>query len=380
MKNKSEKNERIARIGHSGITKKLLTQCAVFMILWAVFVIVAAFAGYLICSHIHWNYNSFIYRLFSLIEELMIILLPVAVFIGWVVIFCIMLNKSFSYFDKIVLESEKLVNVDNGPVYLPEELKNVQDRLNALRDDVIKNRSLAQQAEQRKNDLVLYLAHDLKTPLTSIIGYLTLLKAEPEISVEVRAKYVGIALDKAERLEQLINEFFDITRFNVQTMTLDVERINLSLMLEQTVSEFLPILGEHSLTVNTDIQPDVELMCDPDKLARVFDNLMRNAVNYSYENSGISVAMITDKGTVTIEVRNQGKTIPKEKLEKIFEQFFRMDSARQSDNGGAGLGLAIAKEIVLRHGGSISAVSDNDITTFTVVLPLCPPSEVQISS
>lgn len=377
MKNKSEK---ITRIEHSGITKKLLMQCAVFMILWAVFVIVAAFVGYLICSHIHWNYNSFIYRFFSLIEEFMIILLPVAVFVGWVVIFCIMLNKSFSYFDKIVLESEKLVNVDNGPVYLPEELKNVQDRLNALRDDVIKNRFLAQQAEQRKNDLVMYLAHDLKTPLTSIIGYLTLLRAEPEISTEVRAKYIGIALDKAERLEQLINEFFDITRFNVQTMTLDVERINLSLMLEQTVSEFLPILGEHNLKATSDIQPNVEIMCDRDKLARVFDNLMRNAVNYSYENSEISVAMISDNGSVTVVVRNHGKTIPKEKLEKIFEQFFRMDSARQSDNGGAGLGLAIAREIVLRHGGNISAVSENDTTAFTVVLPYSPPSEVQISS
>lgn len=364
MKNKTEK------IQHSGITKKMLLQCGLFMVAWAAVVIAVAFVGYFVCIHIRWNYEGLLYMFINAIRECMWFVMPAVIFVGWLVIFCIMLHKSFSYFDKIVLESEKLVNVDNGQIILPTEMKNVQDRMNALREDVIRNRSFAKEAEQRKNDLVLYLAHDLKTPLTSIIGYLTLLKAEPEISVETREKYTGIALDKAERLEQLINEFFDITRFNIQTLTLELERINLSLMLEQTMSEFLPIFKEHNIQPHMDIQPNVELVCDPDKLARVFDNLLRNAVNYSYENSEVSLAMIADGGTITVEVRNHGKTIPKEKLEKIFEQFFRMDTARQSETGGAGLGLAIAKEIVLKHGGSITASSEKENTVFTVVLPL----------
>ena len=357
---------------HSGITKKLVSQCALWMVLWAVTVFVTAFVGAWICAQIRWDYNSFIYKALSLIRDCILVIIPTLILAGWIFIFCILLRKSFSYFDKIVYESEKLVNVDNGQINLPPEMKDIQDTMNALREDVIKNRMLAREAEQRKNDLVLYLAHDLKTPLTSIIGYLTLLNAEPDISVESRAKYTGIALEKAQRLEQLINEFFEITRFNMQTLTLEPERINLSLMLEQTMSEFLPIFKEHSLTSSAEIQPDVEMICDPDKLERVFDNLLRNAVNYSYKNSTVSLAMIAENEQVTVAVRNHGKTIPKEKLEKIFEQFFRMDTARQSDTGGAGLGLAIAKEIVVRHGGSISASSENENTVFTVVLPTVP--------
>lgn len=364
---------KLKKITHSGITKKLVTQCAVFMILWAVGVIVFALACYFVCGLIHWDYKSISYKLIDFIRDSMPVLLPGTIMAGWVFIFCFLLRKSFSYFDKLVYECEKLVDLDNGQLYLPPEMKDIQDSMNALREDVIKSRSLAKEAEQRKNDLVLYLAHDLKTPLTSIIGYLTLLNAEPDLSAESRAKYIGISLDKANRLEQLINEFFEITRFNLQTLTLEPERINLSLMLEQTMSEFLPIFKENRLVSRADIQPNVEMVCDPDKLARVFDNLLRNAVNYSYENSEVSLAMISDGGNITVEVRNHGKTIPKEKLERIFEQFFRVDASRRSDTGGAGLGLAIAREIVTRHGGTISAASENENTTFTVVLPMVPP-------
>lgn len=245
-----------------------------------------------------------------------------------------------------------------------------EKKINSIKHTLEKRKTDALLAEQRKNDLIVYLAHDLKTPLTSVIGYLTLLQDEPQISQEMRAHYTGIALKKAQRLEELINEFFDITRFNLTTLTLETEQINLSRMLEQIVSEFNPILEEKELRWQTDIEPGIEILGDADKLARVFDNLIRNAVNYSYASSDIHFSARAEEDRVEISVRNHGRTIPPDKLEHIFEQFYRVDASRASATGGAGLGLSIAKEIVELHGGTISAESGEESIAFFVTLPV----------
>lgn len=150
-------------------------------------------------------------------------------------------------------------------------------------------------------------------------------------------------------------------------------------MLEQIAYEFYPVLAEKKLDLCTDIMPDVEIICDMDKLERVFDNLLRNAVNYSYEQTKITLSMRLAGDHVKIVIRNCGKTIPPEKLERIFEQFFRLDSSRASATGGAGLGLAIAKEIVELHGGSIRADSENESIVFTLLLPVDCQKIVRIS-
>lgn len=226
-----------------------------------------------------------------------------------------------------------------------------------------------QQETARKNDLITYLAHDLKTPLTSVIGYLSLLDEVPDMPQAQREKYTHIALDKAQRLEGLINEFFDITRYNLQQLTLEKEPVDMSYLLVQLTDEFYPLLQAHGNTIELDVPQELTVEGDAGKLARVFNNLLKNAVSYSTPGTPIRLWAEQADEQARFFVQNQGKTIPAHQLDALFEKFFRLDEARSTATGGAGLGLAIAKEIVTLHGGSISAHSEQGVTTFTVELP-----------
>lgn len=279
------------------------------------------------------------------------------------------MQKPLQYLDEVVDASAQLISNKQTPVKLSPELHAVQDQLELFRVQALRSEQLALEEKKRKDDMIVYLAHDLKTPLTSVIGYLNLLQDEPDLSPQIRAKYVGIALDKALRLEDLINEFFDITRFSLTTMTLQREPTDLTRMLEQIGFEFHPLLTEKDLTLESQLQPEVKIICDRDKLQRVFDNLLKNAINYSYPRSVICLSMQATEEQVTVQVQNDGASIPPEKLAHIFEQFFRMDSSRSTATGGAGLGLAIAREIVELHGGTITAESEDEQILFTVTLP-----------
>ncbi len=279
------------------------------------------------------------------------------------------LDSISKYFKEINRGIDTLVHEDTNDIALPPELASTERKINSIRHTLTKRKTDAELAEQRKNDLVMYLAHDLKTPLSSVIGYLNLLRDENQISEELREKYLSISLDKAERLEELINEFFEITRFNLSNITLVYSKINLTMMLEQLGHEFKPMLAGKNLKCEFDVQPDMMLSCDANKLQRVFDNLLRNAVSYCYENTTIQVKARLTEDHVLIQVINEGDMIPGERLERIFEQFYRLDVSRSSSTGGAGLGLAIAREIVELHHGQITARSENGITSFEVTLP-----------
>ena len=181
---------------------------------------------------------------------------------------------------------------------------------------------------------------------------------------------MGIALKKALRLEELINSFFDMARFNFTHMMLEKSTVNMSMMLTQISFEFEPLFNEKNLSCSLDIQDNVMVNCDTEKMERVYDNLFKNIANYSYPETEISVHLekYGDQG-MRLSTVNHGKTIPPEMLEHVFDQFFRIDSSRNSESGGSGLGLAVTKEIVELHDGTISCRSENEKIEFEIIIP-----------
>lgn len=287
-------------------------------------------------------------------------------------ILCRMIFFHFmKYFDEVNAGIDALIRNEDKPIELSAEMAFMEQKLNTLKQTLEKRQQEAKLAEERKNDLVMYLAHDIKTPLTSVIGYLSLLDEAPDMPVEQKAKYVRITLEKACRLEQLIDEFFEITRYNLRTITLSKEKTDIYYMLVQLTDEFYPLLSANGKQAVLHASEDLAVYGDPDKLARVFNNILKNAVAYSEDNSVIEITGKASGDCVSIVFRNTGR-IPEDKLASIFERFYRLDDSRSSGRGGAGLGLAIAKEIIDLHDGRIYADSDGEQTSFTVELPVVP--------
>lgn len=191
---------------------------------------------------------------------------------------------------------------------------------------------------------------------------------EHDISEEVRNKYIKIALDKAYRLEELTNQFFEITKYNLNEIPISKNKLDLEILLNQLVEECYPISKEKNIKIKLDTKT-VSFFGDGDKLARAFTNLLKNAISYSFENSTIYMKMWLDKENINIRFRNKGERIPDYKLDKIFEKFYRADEARASNTGGSGLGLAITRDIITLHGGMISVSNKDEFIEFLVVLP-----------
>ena len=292
-----------------------------------------------------------------------------AVLVTFFILLRVVLNWFTRYFAFINRGIGDLLEEDSE-IRLPPEMAATERKLNAVKGELKRRAREAKVAEQRKNDLVMYLAHDIRTPLTSVIGYLSFLSEAPDMPVEQRAKYVNITLEKAYRLEKMVDEFFEIARYNLQELRLQKEPIDLYYMLVQIIDELTPVLAAHGNHVALQADETLTAYGDPDRLARVFNNVLKNAAAYSFANTQIDLCAKSEGGFVTVTCKNQGKTIPPEKLSAIFERFYRLDESRASNTGGAGLGLAIAQEIVALHGGTIAAASENNTVTFTIVLPL----------
>lgn len=352
----------LAKKHSSPIEKKLQIRLFITLILY----VVGGYAGMMLFQYI---FSLFKNPLTEWVYWRIDVLYFFYLCIGMTCIFYHYWRKPWTYLDEVLAATQTIYEQNDRTIELSETLREVEQQMNQIKMSILMSQQAAKDAENKKNELVMYLAHDIRTPLTTVIGYLSLLDEASDMPVVQKEKYIGIALEKAERLEMLINELFEITRYHTNTVRLKHKSVDLYALLSQVVEEFYPAISARGNSARISAEDDLDVIGDPEKLARVFSNLLKNAVAYSYPNTEISINVKANGKYAAIVFKNHGQTIPAEQLTTIFEKFSRLDEARLSDTGGAGLGLSIAKEIIHLHGGDITAQSINDTITFTITLP-----------
>lgn len=398
------------------ISRKWVTRFGLQIMVYAAVIILLFLCGYLVGTNRIWMGTERFFPLLHMLHDNWLPAICLFLLFGCLLIAWLNFLKIAQLMAEVAEAVSAIYRDREAAVQLPRELKEMENQLNQIRIQAEADRQQAHETNQRKDDMLMYMAHDLKTPLTSVIGYLTLLNDEPDIPETTRQRYLGVVLKKALRLEELINGFFEITRFNFSHMILEKSYVNMSMMVNQILYEFQPVFAEKRLQFTFEAPEEVYVYCDVEKMERVYDNLFKNVANYSYTDTQIRVCLSEKipaetrqrmlegqeagqnivletaetgrkvmpgqteekqeaagvrkaSGGMRLIVENHGRTIPREKLEHLFEQFFRLDSSRDSHTGGSGLGLAVVKEIIQLHGGTVACESENEIIRFIVELP-----------
>jgi len=273
------------------------------------------------------------------------------------------------YFDLINDGIDALIGRKVNSIKMPPEMRFMEEKLQYVQDTLIYQEEKRKEAEKKKDELVMYLAHDIRTPLTSVLGYLNILNDTDQMPEEERKRYTKISLEKAERLERLINEFFEITCYSQNNIILNKEDIDLYYLLVQLRDEVYPQSENKMKKIYLEADENILAYGDAEKLARAFLNILRNAINYSADSTEIIIrAKKVELGTC-VQFCNYGIPLSEEEQSKIFERFYRLDKARQTNTGGAGLGLTIANDIIKLHGGTIEIISRDGMTVFDIWIP-----------
>lgn len=262
------------------------------------------------------------------------------------------------------------------PFVVKTDLQKVIDSINALVDSTVASMEEERQIEQSKDDLITNVSHDIRTPLTSIIGYLGLLKSS-ELN-EDQAKYIKIAYDKALQMKALAEDLFEYTTLRSSTNNkLVLAPLHVNSMLEQVAAGFELEAEKKNINFNVVTRPrDLVIDADAKMIVRMLNNLISNALKYGHGATEINlIANKVNNEFVELRVENNGEQIPKASLQKIFDRFYRVESSRNLKTGGTGLGLAITKSIVDLHDGTIKCQSTSELTSFIIQLPLNSPKE-----
>lgn len=251
------------------------------------------------------------------------------------------------------------------------EIAHIAESIRMMEDELSRHIEIEKSNEQSKTDLITNIAHDLRTPLTSILGYLDLIKNNQSVNEEMKLHYLEIVYNKALRLQKLIEELFGFTKLSYGKLNMNISTLDLVQLLSQLVEESYPNFEKNNLAY--DFSANVKSLLiegDGDLLARLFDNLISNAIKYGAEGKRVLIRLRKEKEAVSVQVLNFGYVIPEKELPLLFDKFYRVEYSRSLSTGGTGLGLAIVKNIVDMHHGNITVQSDMGGTRFTVTLPL----------
>lgn len=294
-------------------------------------------------------------------------------FIPLSILFYLLLTKPYAqYFEQISSGIHKLAEGDfttRVEIHSGDEFQEIAENINLAGVKLKQAMERGDFAESSKDQLVLNLAHDLRTPLTSVIGYLDFILKNEQLTAEQAKHYTTIAYTKSRRLEKLIEELFEITRMNYGKLAVGKEPIDLSELLNQLVEELYPIFENNHLISRVQVEQQAIVSGEGELLARVFENLLTNAVRYGKDGQYVDVNCHIDHSFIIVQVINYGHSIPEEELPYLFEMFYTGDEARTQQAGSTGLGLFIAKNIVQQHSGIITVESDTIRTVFEVRLP-----------
>lgn len=286
--------------------------------------------------------------------------------IVFIVSFIFITRRKMAYIEEI---SQGLIEISSGNLDFKvsrkgnDQLALLSDNINDMSSKLSRKIEEERRAEETKNQLITNVSHDLRTPLTSIMGYLGLIKEKRYESEEQLNDYVNIAFNKSEKLKVLIQDLFEYTKMANKVIEFQKTEIIINELLMQLTEEFVPVFQENNLTLKTDILKEkITLNLDGNKTVRALENLLMNSVKYSFKETIVNLKLYKDENKVIMCIHNKGENIPKGDLEYLFERFYRVDKSRTGDSSGSGLGLAIAKNIIENQNGKIWAdCEENDI-------------------
>lgn len=352
------------------------------LLLVFVSMILAGLITYALFAFMQYYYHQFVFiddplaRIrWALGNKGLFIIFAILYILFTLVIFKLLTRRFSSYFSHISHGLKQLANSDfqyETKISTNDEFSQIAMDLNTASLKLKEAIERGDFAESSRDQLIVNLAHDLRTPLTSVIGYLDIIKKDTSLTEEQKKHYTNIVYKKAGRLEELIDHLFDITKLNYGKLSIIKSEINLSELLLQLCEEMYPALKKNHLEARLHLQPSLMIEADGRQLARVFENLLNNAIRYGVDGQFIDIHSSLDDEGAIVQIINYGDDIREKDLPYIFDSFYTSDPSRAHQEGGTGLGLFIAKNIVEQHGGRITVNSTVIQTSFEIRLPVHP--------